>query len=88
MRFPMPSLAALVELHERMSLLARPAAVRAIALNTRQLDDGRRPRRDRGGRGRDGPAGRRSGSFGAAKLVDALLPAQAPGGGSKPTAAN
>jgi uncharacterized NAD-dependent epimerase/dehydratase family protein len=38
-RFPMPSLASLVELHERISLLARPARVAAIALNTRALDD-------------------------------------------------
>ena len=38
-RFPMPPLRDLVELHERMSLLARPAAVAAIALNTRLLDD-------------------------------------------------
>jgi uncharacterized NAD-dependent epimerase/dehydratase family protein len=39
-RFPMPSLAELVELHERCSLLARPAKVAAIALNTRALDEG------------------------------------------------
>jgi uncharacterized NAD-dependent epimerase/dehydratase family protein len=38
-RFPMPSLASLVELHERMSLVARPARVAAIALNTRNLDE-------------------------------------------------
>src|SRR5262245_13660809 len=38
-RFPMPSLAELVELHERTSLLARPAKVAAIALNTRVLDE-------------------------------------------------
>jgi uncharacterized NAD-dependent epimerase/dehydratase family protein len=37
--FPMPSLPALVELHERSALLARPAEVAAIALNTRDLDD-------------------------------------------------
>jgi uncharacterized NAD-dependent epimerase/dehydratase family protein len=39
-RFPMPSLADLVELHERCSLLARPARVAAIALNTRLLEEG------------------------------------------------
>jgi uncharacterized NAD-dependent epimerase/dehydratase family protein len=39
-RFPMPSLSELVELHERMSLGARPARVVAVALNTRLLDDG------------------------------------------------
>jgi uncharacterized NAD-dependent epimerase/dehydratase family protein len=38
-RFPMPSLRELVELHERMSLLARPAAVAGVALNTRLLDE-------------------------------------------------
>ena len=38
-RFPMPSLAELVELHERCALLARPAKVAAIALNTRALDE-------------------------------------------------
>ena len=38
-RFPMPSLAELVELHERCALLARPAKVAVIALNTRALDE-------------------------------------------------
>jgi uncharacterized NAD-dependent epimerase/dehydratase family protein len=42
-RFPMPSLTELVELHERTALLARPAKVVAIALNTRAL--GERPAR-------------------------------------------
>jgi uncharacterized NAD-dependent epimerase/dehydratase family protein len=37
-RFAMPSLPSLVELHERISLLARPAVVAAVALNTRLLD--------------------------------------------------
>src|SRR5580765_4732158 len=43
-RFPIPPLAELVDLHERMSLLARPARVAALALNTRLLgeDDARR----------------------------------------------
>jgi uncharacterized NAD-dependent epimerase/dehydratase family protein len=35
---PLPSLSALVELHQRMSLPARPARVAAIALNTAGLD--------------------------------------------------
>jgi uncharacterized NAD-dependent epimerase/dehydratase family protein len=39
-RFPIPCLAELVDLHERFSLLARPARVAAIALNTRELDEG------------------------------------------------
>ncbi len=38
-RFPIPPLSELVELHERASLVARPATVVAIALNTRDLDD-------------------------------------------------
>ncbi len=38
-RFPMPSLASLVELYERSSLIARPARVVAIALNTRNVDE-------------------------------------------------
>jgi uncharacterized NAD-dependent epimerase/dehydratase family protein len=38
-RFPIPPLSELVELHERTSLVARPAKVVAIALNTRELDD-------------------------------------------------
>jgi len=38
-RFPIPSLTQLVELHERIALLARPARVAAIALNTRDLDE-------------------------------------------------
>ena len=36
---PLPPLAELVDLHERMSLPARKATVAAIALNTRLLDD-------------------------------------------------
>jgi uncharacterized NAD-dependent epimerase/dehydratase family protein len=38
-RFPMPPLTELVDLHERLSLRARPARVVGVALNTRLLDD-------------------------------------------------
>jgi D-glutamate N-acetyltransferase len=38
-RFPMPSLSTLIELHESISLLPRPAKVVGIALNTRNLDE-------------------------------------------------
>ena len=38
-RFPMPPLTALVHLHERLALLARPAKVVGVALNTRLLDE-------------------------------------------------
>lgn len=86
--FPMPSLADLADLHERMSLLARPAAVRAIALNTRHLDDAAARAavdvaESETGLPADDPV-----RFGAAKLFDALLPVQGAGGGSKPRAAN
>ncbi|MDQ3875914.1 MAG: DUF1611 domain-containing protein, partial [Actinomycetota bacterium] len=37
--FPMPSLADLVALHERNALIARPAPVVALALNTRDLGE-------------------------------------------------
>jgi uncharacterized NAD-dependent epimerase/dehydratase family protein len=36
---PLTSLAELVDLHERISLRARPAKVAAVAVNTRGLDD-------------------------------------------------
>jgi uncharacterized NAD-dependent epimerase/dehydratase family protein len=38
-RFPLPPLAELVALHERLALVPRPARVAAIALNTRMLDE-------------------------------------------------
>ena len=82
--FPMPSLAALADLHVRTSLLARPAAVRAIALNTRNLDDAAaRAAIDSAEAETDLPADDPV-RFGAAKLVDALLT----GGGSQLRAAN
>jgi uncharacterized NAD-dependent epimerase/dehydratase family protein len=72
-RFPIPPLSELVALHERLSLLARPAKVLAIALNTRALgeDDARRAVADaeaETGLPADDPV-----RFGAAKLVDAVL---------------
>jgi uncharacterized NAD-dependent epimerase/dehydratase family protein len=73
-RFPMPPLSELAALHRRLSLLARPADVHAIALNTRDLDE-RAARRSieeaeaEAGLPADDPV-----RFGAAKLVDALAP--------------
>jgi uncharacterized NAD-dependent epimerase/dehydratase family protein len=72
-RFPMPSLAELVELHERSTLLARPARVVAVALNTRDLDD-------TGARAAIAAAEEETGlpagdplRFGAAGIADAVL---------------
>ena len=54
-RFPMPSLAELVALHERICLLlARPARVLAVALNTRGLDEDAARARSRRRRRRQG----------------------------------
>ena len=82
--FPMPSLAALVDLHERTSLLARPAAVRAIALNTRHLDDAAARAAVEAAEAETGLPADDPVRFGAARLVDALVT----GGGSQPGAAN
>jgi uncharacterized NAD-dependent epimerase/dehydratase family protein len=73
-RFPIPPLSELVELHARMSLLARRATVYAIALNTRDLDEtaARRAVEDteaETGLPADDPV-----RFGAGKLVDAIEP--------------
>jgi uncharacterized NAD-dependent epimerase/dehydratase family protein len=71
-RFPIPPLSELVRLHEQISLLARPARVLAIALNTRDLDDAGARRaiaaaEEETGLPADDPV-----RYGAAKLVDAL----------------
>ncbi len=86
--FPMPSLGYLADLHERMSLLARPAVVRAIALNTRHLDDAAARAAVDAAESETGLPADDPVRFGAAKLVDALLPVQGAGRGSKPRAAN
>jgi uncharacterized NAD-dependent epimerase/dehydratase family protein len=72
-RFPMPSLSSLVELHERTSLIARPAEVAAVALNTRELDEETARAaiaraEDETGLPADDPV-----RFGAARVVDAVL---------------
>lgn len=70
---PLVPLPDLVELHERISLTRRPAAVACVALNTRHLDDREaRSAIDRAeaetGLVADDPV-----RFGAARLLDALL---------------
>jgi D-glutamate N-acetyltransferase len=72
-RFPIPSLPELVELHERTALIARPAPVAAIALNTRELgeDEARAAVHEaelETGLPTDDPV-----RFGSAKIVDAVL---------------
>ena len=59
---PLPSLAELVELHERISLPARPARVACLAINTLGLDDGAARAAVAVGRAGDRPSGRRSGA--------------------------
>ena len=76
-RFPIPPLSALVRLHEELSLLARPAKVLAVALNTRCLDDhdaraAIEAAADETGLPADDPV-----RFGGGRLLDALEPATA-----------
>jgi uncharacterized NAD-dependent epimerase/dehydratase family protein len=71
-RFPIPPLSELVRLHEQISLIARPATVHAIALNTRNLgeDEARaaiEAAEQETGLPADDPV-----RFGPAKLLDAL----------------
>jgi uncharacterized NAD-dependent epimerase/dehydratase family protein len=70
---PLPSLAELVDLHERMSLRARPATVVAIALNTRFVDEDEAraaiaDAEEETGLPADDPV-----RFGAERLVDSVL---------------
>ena len=75
-RYPIPPLSELVDLHERMSLLARPAKVAAVALNTRLLEEREALQavadaEEETGLPADDPV-----RFGAAKLVDAVVSAR------------
>src|SRR5581483_6229775 len=72
-RFPMPTLASLVDLHERISLLARPARVAAVALNTRLLDDAEALAAIDAARAETGLVADDPVRFGAARLLDAVL---------------
>jgi uncharacterized NAD-dependent epimerase/dehydratase family protein len=72
-RFPLPPLSELVELHERSTLIARPARVACIALNTRNLDEHEaRSALAAAGEETGLPAGDPV-RFGAERLTDALL---------------
>jgi D-glutamate N-acetyltransferase len=71
---PIPPLAELVELHERVALPARPATVIALALNTRRLDeDGARAAIEAAERETGLPADDPV-RFGPGRLLDAILP--------------
>jgi uncharacterized NAD-dependent epimerase/dehydratase family protein len=76
-RFPIPPLTELVELHERMSLIARPSKVVGIALNTRGLDEEQAGNAIEAAETETGLPASDPVRFGAASLVDAVL-AQAP----------
>jgi uncharacterized NAD-dependent epimerase/dehydratase family protein len=73
-RFPIPPLSELVRLHERISLLARPAPVLAVALNTRDLDEEAAAQAVRDAEEETGLPATDPVRFGAAPLVDALAP--------------
>ncbi len=72
-RFPIPPLSELVELHERTALIARPAPVACIALNTRELDEQAAKRAIEAAEEESGLPGDDPVRFGAERLVDALL---------------
>ena len=72
-RFPIPPLSELAELHARMSLLARPARVLAVALNTRDLDEEAARRAVAEAEAETGLPADDPVRFGASKLVDAIL---------------
>jgi uncharacterized NAD-dependent epimerase/dehydratase family protein len=71
-RYAIPPLTELAELHERLSLLARPAQVGAIALNTRLLDDEAARRAVDEAEAETGLPADDPVRFGAARLVEAL----------------
>jgi uncharacterized NAD-dependent epimerase/dehydratase family protein len=71
-RYPIPPLSELVDLHERISLLARPAKVLAIALNTRDLDEESARRAIAEAEAETGLPADDPVRFGAGKLIDAV----------------
>jgi uncharacterized NAD-dependent epimerase/dehydratase family protein len=72
-RFPIPALTELVDLHERVSLIARPARVVAIAINTRELDDSAARAAIEAAEDDTGLPASDPVRFGAARLADAVL---------------
>jgi uncharacterized NAD-dependent epimerase/dehydratase family protein len=72
---PIPPLAELVELHERLALPARPARVGAIALNTRRLSEEEARQAVAAAEAETGLPADDPVRFGSARLVAALLEA-------------
>jgi uncharacterized NAD-dependent epimerase/dehydratase family protein len=72
-RFPMPTLAYLVDLHERAALLARPAKVAAIALNTRAVDDAAARAAIAAAEAETGVPAEDPVRYGSARIADAVL---------------
>jgi uncharacterized NAD-dependent epimerase/dehydratase family protein len=73
-RFPIPPLSRLVALHEEISLLARPAKVLAVALNTRDLSEDAARAAIAAAEADTGLPADDPVRFGAGRLVDALAP--------------
>jgi len=73
-RFPIPPLSELADLHERMSLLARPAKVLAVALNTSDLSDPEAREAVAAAEAETGLPASDPVRFGAGPIVDALAP--------------
>jgi uncharacterized NAD-dependent epimerase/dehydratase family protein len=72
-RSPIPSLAELVDLHERMSLKLRPAKVVCVALNTAPVSEGEARRAIADAEAETGLPADDPVRFGAGKLLDAVL---------------
>jgi uncharacterized NAD-dependent epimerase/dehydratase family protein len=73
--YPLLGLCELVELHERIALLKRPAKVAAVALNTRHLDDEQARAAIAAAEAETGLPADDPVRFGAARVVDAVLAA-------------
>lgn len=72
-KFPFPPLSELVQLHERAALIARPAPVAAIVLNTRDLDEAAARAAIEAAEAETGLPADDPVRFGAAKILDAVL---------------
>ena len=79
-RFPIPALSELVRLHEQISLLARPAKVLAVALNTRDQTDEEALAAIAAAEADTGLPADDPVRFGAGKLLDAIVRIQQPSG--------